>query len=251
MIELFKNGINYCIEHVSIEFSCFSLFNDSTVLQLSMLYVLYMIIISHNSYYILFYTFIELVFFGLALSLFQIEVFTAFLWLTELVVLLVFLFVLLNVAPSSSYNNSSEDNNRFFFLLKIITVIVAGYSYSCMLSTEFSINSFLIAYVHFDDYYEAWNNTNINDLYGIFLSFYILNSIEIIIVGFILLFGSMVAVKLNSFINSNKTIGYSSNFKIFDIFKTIKDSLFLRKQNLVNQENTKESTRVFKKKNKK
>jgi hypothetical protein len=43
-------------------------------------------------------------------------------------------------------------------------------------------------------------------------------------------------------------LSYVSFFDIFDYFKEITNILFLRKQNLVDQENSSSSTRSFKKK---
>jgi len=111
---------------------------------------------------------------------------------------------------------------------------------------KFSFSSYL-----WEDYYEALNNQNNNDLYGIFLSFYILNSIEFLLIAGVLLIGSLICVQLNKFIKTNKTLNYISFFEIYDFFKDFSKSLFLRKQNLTDQGSAKSSTRSFSKKNKK
>ena len=89
-----------------------------------------------------------------------------------------------------------------------------------------------------------------NDLYGIFISFYLTNAFETLIIGLILLFASVIAVNLNNNIKKEKSVSYLSFLSIYDYFKYINNIIFLRKQNLVNQENSKESSRIFKKKKK-
>lgn len=68
--------------------------------------------------------------------------------------------------------------------------------------------------------------------------------------GFLLLVGSLVCVNLNRFLKSAKTSNYSKLFSIFEFLSPIFDMIFLRKQNLVNQETQTASTRAFKKKTK-
>jgi hypothetical protein len=80
------------------------------------------------------------------------------------------------------------------------------------------------------------------------LSYYLFNSFEFLIIGFLLLIGSIICVNLNRFLKSSKTYNYPNLFSIFDIFKDSIKMLFMRKQTLVNQEREPASTRVFKKK---
>lgn len=87
-----------------------------------------------------------------------------------------------------------------------------------------------------------------NDFYGLNLSYYLINSFEFILIGLLLLFASLVCVNLNKFNKNFKLNNYYSLFTIFDFFFDFVNFFFLRKQNLVNQENSSSSTRVFKKK---
>jgi len=48
-----------------------------------------------------------------------------------------------------------------------------------------------------EDYYEAIANSNMNDFLLMFISYYTVNSIEFLLVGFLLLIGSIVCVQLN------------------------------------------------------
>lgn len=84
-----------------------------------------------------------------------------------------------------------------------------------------------------------------NDLTGFFLSFYEFNSFEFLVIGFFLLIGSMVCINLNKYLNNFKTEKYNDFLKIFNIFKDSLNVLFLRKQNLIFQENQTPKTRHY------
>lgn len=229
----------------------FSILDFSVFLQFFTLYALYGIFISNNLYYVLFYIILEIFFLGMFLSFYQVEIFTAFLWLTEVVIILVCMFILFNTTPSGNVNKVLKNYIQTNISLSFILIFIVCINYTYWNLPEYSIeNNFSCSYL-WDDFYEALNNKNMNDLYGIFLSFYWLNSVEFVIVGLVLLVGSLICVQLNKFLKSNKTLNYVSFFEIYDFFKDFSKSLFLRKQNLTDQENSKSSTRSFSKKNKK
>jgi hypothetical protein len=91
-------------------------------------------------------------------------------------------------------------------------------------------------------------NINLNDFKLLYLSYYNLNNIEYLVVGFLLLVGSLSCVNLNKFQKFFKIIEYSFFLKKFTFLKNFIDFSFLRKQNLNNQTFKKPSVRVFKKK---
>jgi hypothetical protein len=87
-----------------------------------------------------------------------------------------------------------------------------------------------------------------NDLFGLFLGFYEFNNFEFLLLGILLLIGSMICVNLNKLLPLNKTTNYKNFLSVFDFFKDSLNFLFLRKQNLTSQENQNSSTRIFKNK---
>ena len=87
-----------------------------------------------------------------------------------------------------------------------------------------------------------------NDFFSLYVSYYFINSFEFLSVGLLLLFVSLVCVNLNKFNKNFKLNNYYNLFTIFDFFFDFINFFFLRKQNLVDQENTVAATRVFKKK---
>lgn len=87
-----------------------------------------------------------------------------------------------------------------------------------------------------------------NDLFGLYLSYYVINSFEFIIVGLLLLIASVVCVNLNKFNRNIKSNNYYELISLFDFFDDFVKFIFMRKQNLVDQEISSSSTRMFKKK---
>lgn len=88
-----------------------------------------------------------------------------------------------------------------------------------------------------------------NDFFSLYLSYYFINSLEFVLLGSLLLYVSLVCVNLNKFNKNFKLNNYYDLFTVFDFFFDFINFFFLRKQNLVDQENHAAATRVFKKKN--
>lgn len=87
-----------------------------------------------------------------------------------------------------------------------------------------------------------------NDFLLLFLSYYSINSIEFILLGVLLLIGSIICVNLNKIQKSSKLNKLDYFFTIFNKYKDFYNYSFLRKQNLTNQANSLVSLRIYKKK---
>jgi hypothetical protein len=178
----------------------------------------------------------------------QIELFTAFLWLAEFVIIfiIILLFFYLNV-----YGNINM-KNKFYFNFKNLSIILVfvliSYHYNFISEIEFFIPIEMNSIILWDNFYETIPNNITTDLFGLFITYYYINSFEFISVGLILLIGSLVCVNLNKIVRINK-VNYNYNFFIlFDFFKDFSKFLFLKKQNLIIQANSVPSIRIFKKK---
>jgi hypothetical protein len=87
-----------------------------------------------------------------------------------------------------------------------------------------------------------------NDFSVLLIAYYTVNSLELLIIGLILLVGSVVCVNLHK-INKNKRIeSYGNFFSFFNFFKDSVNFIFTRKQNLHNQNFYTPSNKIFKKK---
>ena len=67
-------------------------------------------------------------------------------------------------------------------------------------------------------------------------------------IGLILLIASLISVNLNKFSRQLKTNNYYDLITIFDFFDDFVKFIFMRKQNLVDQNISNPSTKIFKKK---
>lgn len=209
--------------------------------------MLYNIYVNISVYYTAFYFTLLVVFFGLFLAIYQLDLFTAFLWLAEFVVIFItILFIFfLNV-----YSNVSKKNKIFFFT-KYIGFIFFFVILSQYYSVFYDISSLgfnFFSYYLYDNFYGNVSVSILNDFFSFFKSYYYYNSLEFLLVGFLLLIGSLICVNLNFFSKNNKVLNYYDFFTVFDFFKDFSKFIFMRKQNLVDQLNTQSATRVFKKK---
>jgi hypothetical protein len=223
-------------------------FTEVFLLQFLMLYILYNIYANSNLFYVIFYTLAQIVLFGVFLAFYQMDLFSAFLWLAESVVIFVSLLLVfyLNVYGSVNKNNTFFYGYKFFGLL--IMLCFTTHFFLISFDNESSIEFLIEPFVLFDNWYESIYNEFVTDLFGLFLSYYYINSLEFLIIVFFLLIGSLICVNLSKLNRLNRVAGYGDMFLVFDFFKDFVKFIFMRKQNLVEQENHPASTRIFKKK---
>lgn len=95
------------------------------------MYTIYLIYCTNNLYFVLFYLFLEFFYFGLFLALYNLELFTAFLWLTECVIVFVsilFLFYL-NVYGNVNKTNMNIYSFKYFGVYVGFVCIVTNFIY--------------------------------------------------------------------------------------------------------------------------
>jgi hypothetical protein len=221
-------------------------FSEVFLLQFLILYVLYNIYANSNLFYVIFYTLAQIILFGVFLAFYQMDLFSAFLWLAESVVVFVSLLLVfyLNVYGSVNKTNTHIHSYKYLGLFFVFILGIYFFVFPSELDSVIFIDSFAI----YDDWYESLSNLFLTDLFGLFLSYYYINSFEFLIIVFFLLVGSVICVNLNKLNRVNKSMNYHDMFLVFDFFKDFVKFVFMRKQNLVDQENHPASTRIFKKK---
>lgn len=178
------------------------------------------------------------------------EFFTGFLWLIECVVFFSLLLLLFYINTTGNFNKINYNfvkiltTGSIFGLVSIFTYFSLFSEFEYFIPNELNIN-FL-----WDDFYEAFNNNVMNDATSLLISYYFVNSFEFIILIIILLFGSVVCVNLNRCNKDFKLPKYNTLLSVFNFFKDWVDAVFIRKQNLTDQELNVSSTRTFNKKSK-
>jgi hypothetical protein len=176
------------------------------------------------------------------------ELFTAFLFLAESVVVFVSILFLFYLNVYNYVNSVNKQYYSYKYITFFSITIIYSLSYCLPYEAE-SLVFFNSDTVNlWDDYYESLNNYILTDLFGLFLSFYYFNSFEFLLIGMLLLVGSLVSVNLHKITRLNRVKFYGDFLLMFDFFKDFSKFIFMRKQNLVDQENHISSTRVFKKK---
>lgn len=218
------------------------------IFQFSIIFFLYLFLSSLNIYFSLFYLFIFFFFLGCFLSFFNLELFTAFLWLTECVVIFISILLLfyLNVHGNFQKKNIIILSFKYFGVVFSFILFISNFVH--LNESEFFLPIELNFHYLWDDYYESLWNRRMNDLFGLYISYYILNSFEFLCIGFILLIGSVICVNFNKLNKGLKSRGYFELLVIFDFFNDFVKFFFMRKQNLVDQTIKPASTKHFKKK---
>jgi hypothetical protein len=202
-----------------------------------------------NIYYTLLYLFIEIVLFGVFISLYQMELFTGFLWVVEGSVIFIALLLLFYLNVEGLIVTINLKVYKFFFVLGIFFFFLLFFDISFLNNFENLNNSVILNYYDlYDDFYESIFNRNANDFLVLFISYYSINSIEFISIGLLLLIGSVICVQLNKLQKNIKIESLSSYFSFYKFFTDILDFFFLRRQNLTNQTNQTSSLRIFKRK---
>lgn len=221
-------------------------FSDVFVLQVLIIYNFLLLIRSTNLYYSLLYLFVELVLVGIFICLYQMELFSGFLWVAEGTVVLVFLILLIYLnAEGFERRNFSYISWRGFGIFFLIFIFC---SVGIMSGVECNIY-FLTEYVIvWDDFYEAVNNVNMNDFSLLFLSYYNINSYEFIMFALLLFIGTMICVVIFKSFYSFKLATLAVFFNSFNLFADKVNYNFLRQQNLHKQGMMTASNRIMRKK---
>lgn len=152
-----------------------------------------------------------------------------------------YLNVFNDVQKNSFFLNFHKYIGLFFGFISLFFII----DYNYILESDFLHQLFFFIS---DDYYEALYNNKSNDLFPLKSSYYIVCSLELVFVGLLLLFASLVCIVFYKLKNSFKFSNYSNFLLLFDMFNDFVNFAFLRKQNLVDQNFINSAIRFFKKK---
>ena len=176
---------------------------------------------------------------GIYLSVFQLEIFTAFLWLIECSVLFVFMLFLFYFNVKGSFN---------YFFLQSYQIGVFSLFLFCLIQ-YFDVVDLSVFVVQptdiVENYYESFNNCVNNDLFGFAISYYILNIVELLVVGVILFIGSVICVNLYQINLSVRTQSYFNFLVVFNFLVDFSSFYFLRRQNLLKQGGVNSALKFF------
>jgi len=222
-------------------------FLENFFIQFFIVYLLYLLTANNNLYYILLYVFLEIVFFGLFICLYQLELFTGFLWVAEFTIIFIAVVLLFYLNIDGLHLKYNTNINNILFYIPSIGILLTNLNMDLYSELELFLPVELNIISIYDDFYEAINNTIMNDFTPLTLSYYLVNGIEFTLVGLLLLLGSVVCINLYKS-NKNYSIVKQSNLlTVFDFFKDFINFSFIRKQDLNKQANFNPGLRSIKK----
>jgi len=214
------------------------------LLQFIIFYTFYLLFSASNIYYTVLYLFLQIAYFGLVLSILQYELFTGFLWVTELTVLFIFLILCFYLNSDGALNLNISFYNYFFSII-LLFVYFVYYSWAHTESSDILIFNYVDIW---DDFYEAHSNGFMTDFYGLFISYYYFNSLFTLFMFLLLFMCSVVCVYLNIRMKSNKQQNIGTYLSTFNFWREFTNTYFFRRQNLSKQTLHTTSTKIFKKK---
>ena len=230
-------------------FPWFNFFFEIFFFQFFLFYCIYLFFNSSNVYYVILYFWILTIFLGILLAFIQMEMFLGFFWVVEFTVIFIALILVfyLNV-ETLSFNLNLFLNKIYFFFIFFFLLFFFIFS-----GIFFNFEFFYLTWSSFDyildNYYESTSNFFLNDFLCLVFNYYLFNSFEFLLLGFILFFGSIICIILNFLSKKNSFI--SDLFYLNNLISGLKSAeySFLRKQNFFKQSNVNASIRIFKKKN--
>lgn len=202
--------------------------------------IAYIILFLTNPFYALFYFFINTFIIGVFIAAYQLEIFTGFLYVLEITVvfIMLILFFFFNFKGSWSFSLNEYISFWpicFFFIYSMPTVYSEE---ECLLPSLFRV------WELWDDYYAALHQHLLNDFAGLYISYYLIHSLEFLIIGFILFIGSIGCISLYSIINTSKKVSYNLITNFLSLYTKLYDVLFLRRQTLSYQTHRQDSIRL-------
>ena len=159
--------------------------------------------------------------------------------------LFVFLLLLFYLNIKASYSYTYNLNYNYIFPLTLLLYLILTNYYADSDNISLIDMSF---YGIIDNYYESYCNSITNDLFGFSISYYFINGVEFLFIGFLLLVGSVVCVSLYQMNKNIRAQTLNNYLSVFNFYLDFTNFLFLRKQNLIKQGNNKASLKLFKKK---
>ena len=175
------------------------------------------------------------------------DLFTAFLWLSEFVVVFVFMLFSFYFDPFLKAKIEFVKFNKYRFYLSFIFMFIISFILNYYEEHEFYLNLVFKFDYLLEDFYESLHWSVLTDLEASYFSYYYVNSLFLIIFAYFLLIGSLICINLNKYINKDFNLKINNKLSIFNFYKNFIDYFILRNQNLNNQLNEQINTRVFKK----
>ena len=216
-------------------FPWLNFYSESIFLQFFILFFFFLFFNSINLYYMVINLFITIFLVSIFLSYYNLEVLTGFLLVVEFTAFFIIILFLLSI----NFENMTKNNIFLFIYFSFFIVLI----YLLIFFFEFRIDNlnFLNSVNYWDDYYENFNNLIMNDIFGLYISYYFINSFIFYLFIILIFIASLICIIL---VKNSKVTLYNNTLSfnyVFNFFKDLMSFDFLRKQNM-NYQNKRNST---------
>ena len=221
-------------------FPWLNFYSESAFLQVLIITIFYFFITSTNLFYAAFSLFSFILLIGIFLAYYNLEVLTGFLLVVEFTAFFIILLFLLSMNFEALIKNGVFS----FFIFSLFILIT--FLFFIVFDYQKEYFYFLNPVLYLDDFYEILSNSVSNDIFGLYLSYYFINSFLFFLFFFLIFIASLICimlVKVSKFSLYNSTLSFSY---IFDFFKNITSFDFLRKQSMLYQNKRKPVTKLIK-----
>jgi len=224
------------------------IFNEVFAIQFILLLLTYLFIFSTNLLVIWYVAGLLLVVLGFLMLLDNNDIFIGFLWLIDLGVGLVFLIFIFHFS-NFLYKKISVRVNFFkklilgliLSLFILILLYVNQYSHSSK-NELFQIKQFLITWY---DYFLIFNNYHKTDLNLLRELYFFNNSWEFILINFLVLYGIFTSIVFFFILKKIFTNINFASYRNINILNLNTSFLYIRNQNLINQQDEGASLKVW------
>lgn len=227
------------------------MFNEVLLLQIFMFMFIFLFLFSTNLLVLWYITGFILIFLGLFLLYDSYDIFIGFLWLIDLGVGLVFLVFILHFT-NFLYKKINFKINIKTFIYGITLILLILMSMGSAIFTKISYNDLFTIYpflISWYDYYILISHPFKSDLNILREVYYFNNSFEFLLINFFLLYGINLAISFFFLIKFIFLRLNFFNFKILNKYLLKTNYLFIRSQNLLNQQDEGASVKTLIKKN--
>lgn len=225
-------------------FPWLNFYTENVLLQFVIVLTIFLFITAATLYYAAIYLLLFVFLAGVFLIYYNLEVLTGFLFVLELTAFFIIILFLLALNFTGRLPNKDNFGAKCGMGF-IILYLFFFYAFSKPASLEI-----LNATHHWDDYYDAISDDIMNDIFGLYLSYYFFNSFIFFLFGFLIFIASLICINLFLVIRRTAQERAVSFKYVFDFFKDLLAFEFLRKQSSSNQTRRKGTTRLVRKKKK-
>lgn len=221
------------------------MFNDVFLIQFLIFGVSALFITIYNTFLLWYCVIILLLSVSALLFLDNFDIFVGFLLLIDLGVILIFLILVFHFINFLDNKIFSKKPINFFFPVLLVSFFILSHNFFKPLVASDNIFSFLISWY---DYFLLQNNVYKTDLNLIKEMYFYNNSFEFILINFFILYGLVLSLMFFFVLKKVNLKQFFLFFKSFDFKNTNSSYLFIRNQNLLNQQDEGASLKIINKK---